>query len=96
MLSIDNMKYVVSTLAPKYGIAKVELFGSYAEGFATEDSDADFLVRFLVENPSIFKVMGFREELGRALRCPVDVVTLPLPNPQKMNIDKVVSIYESA
>ena len=96
MLTIDNIKQVVSILAPKYDVSKVELFGSYANGLATENSDADFLVRFNAETPSIFKVLGFKAELTEALNHPIDVVTLPLKNAGKLKIDKVVNIYERA
>jgi hypothetical protein len=96
MLTIDNIKQAVLILAPKYDVSKVELFGSYANGVATENSDADFLVRFSAETPSIFKVLGFKAELTKALNHPVDVVTLPLKKPDKLKIDKVVSIYERA
>ena len=94
MLTIDNMKQAVATLAPKYDVTKVELFGSRANGLATEKSDADFLVEFHAESPSIFKVMGFREELKNALCCSVDIVTLPIPRADKLNIGEVVAIYE--
>ncbi|MCL2086112.1 MAG: nucleotidyltransferase domain-containing protein [Oscillospiraceae bacterium] len=94
MLTIDVISRAVVPLAEKYNILKVDLFGSYATGNATERSDADFLVTFSATTPSIFKVMGFREELSRSLNYPVDVVTLPMPRRDKLNIDKVVNVYE--
>ena len=94
MLTIDIIKRTVSPLAEKYGVMKVDLFGSYAAGNATEKSDADFLVTFTEKVPSIFKVMGFREELTAELNRPVDVVTLPLARPDKLSVDKVVTVYE--
>jgi len=95
-LTIEIIKNTVFPLAEKYNVAKVDLFGSYANGNATEKSDIDFLVKFKAEIPSIFKVMGFREELETGLNNPVDVVTLPLSKPEKLNIEKVVNIYERA
>ena len=92
MLTIEEIKQAVNDLAMRYDVAKVDLFGSYANGTATEMSDADFLVTFNVEVPSIFRVMGFQEELKNALNRPVDVVTIP----HTLNIDKVVSIYDRA
>ena len=94
MLSIEAIRQAVMPLADKYNIAKVDLFGSYATGKATEKSDADFLVEFNVRVPSIFKVMGFKQELENRLNYPVDVVTLPVTRQDKINIDKVVNIYE--
>ena len=72
------------------------MFGSYALGNATEKSDADFLVVFGAKTPSIFKVMGFKEELENRLNTSVDVVTLPLARQDKLSIDKVVNVYERA
>ena len=83
MLSISEIKHAVATLAEKYDIAKVDLFGSYASGNATEKSDVDFLVLFNADIPSIFNVMGFKAELEQSLNYSVDVVTLPLTQPKK-------------
>ncbi|MCL2055464.1 MAG: nucleotidyltransferase domain-containing protein [Oscillospiraceae bacterium] len=97
MLTIDAIKKAVIPLAEKYNVVRVDLFGSYAEGRATEKSDADFLVKFNVDIPTLFKVMGFREELQNKLETPVDVITLPLEPPQdRLRIEKVISIYERA
>ena len=94
MLTLDFIKETVAPLAEKYDVAKVELFGSYANGNATEKSDVDFLVLFNVKIPSLFDIMGLQEELKVSLDCSVDVVPLPLARPELIKIDKVVSIYE--
>jgi len=96
MLTIDFIRQIVIPLAEKYDIEKIDLFGSYATGKATEKSDVDFLVTFAVKVPSIFKVMGFKQELEDTLNRHVDVVTLPAVRPDKLHIDKVVNIYERA
>ena len=96
MLTIDTIKKAVVPLAEKYDVIKIDLFGSYANGNATDRSDADFLVQFNVKTPSIFDVMGFRAELENNLECMVDVITLPLANPQKIRIEKVINVYERA
>jgi predicted nucleotidyltransferase len=94
MLTLIEIKKAVMPLAEKYKLTKVDLFGSYANGNATEDSDADFLVKFQTDVPSIFWVMGLKDELEVSLRKPVDVITLPLTKPDRLNIDKVVNVYE--
>lgn len=40
--SITEIKHIVSPIAEEYGVARVFLFGSYARGKATENSDLDF------------------------------------------------------
>jgi len=96
MLTMDIIRQAVKPLAEKYDVVKVDLFGSYANGNATEKSDADFLVLFDATPPSIFKVMGFREELANRLKYSVDVVTLPIARQGQLSIDKVVNVYERA
>jgi len=95
MHTIESIREAVTPLAIKYNVQKVELFGSYANGTATEKSDADFMVLFDPPIISLFKVMGFKESLKNNLGIPVDLLTLPLENmPDIFRIDKVVDIYE--
>ena len=92
---MDNIKQAVNIAAPKRDVVKVDLFGSYARGTATEKSDLDFLVDF-GRIPSIFQVMGLKAELEELLGCSVDVVRAPLPNPCPISIDRVVAVYEQS
>jgi len=92
MLSEEMIREKVVPIAERYGVARVDIFGSYANGSATPESDVDFLVEFSVAVPSIFKVMGFREEVMRSLGVDVDVVTLPLTEPKRLFIDKRVRV----
>lgn len=88
MVDIKELQELVVPLAKRYGVVQLDLFGSYANGTATPDSDMDFLVRFEPPVPSIFKVMGFREELKMTLGIEVDVVTLPLTNPERLHVER--------
>ena len=89
MLSKEEIRERVIPIAAKYDVAHVDIFGSYANGNATPESDVDFLVEFSPDSlPSIFEVMGFQEELKRSLGLDVDVVTLPLVNPKRISIGR--------
>ena len=61
-------------LARRFGVCGLVLFGSFARGQATDDSDVDILVRF--DGPatavSYFGVQFYLEDL---LGRPVDLVT---------------------
>jgi predicted nucleotidyltransferase len=92
MLTLETIRDKAKPLAKTYDVVSLELFGSYADGTANENSDADFFVRFAVPVPSIFKVMGFREELSRSLGLPVDVVTLPFAHPDKLRVSRTEKI----
>ena len=92
MVTLDTIRSKAKPVAKKYDVVSLELFGSFADGTADENSDADFLVQFAAPVPSIFKVMGFREELSRSLGLPVDVVTLPLVNPDVLRVSHTEKI----
>ena len=92
MLTLEVIRNKAKPIAKKYDVVSLELFGSFANGTAGENSDADFLALFAVPVPSIFKVMGFREELSLSLGLPVDVVTLPLANPDKLRVTRTEKI----
>jgi len=60
-------------LAEEYGVKKLGLFGSYAKGLPTPNSDVDVIVEF--EQPLGLKFIEFAEELERLLGRKVDVLT---------------------
>ena len=73
MLSLDEIKNVVHTIAPKYRIESVYLFGSYARGDASESSDYDF--RIVGGNfRSLYDLIAFRLDLEDTLGHEVDIV----------------------
>ena len=44
MTDISTIKEILVPIAQSYGVRKLYLFGSYAKGNATEESDIDLLV----------------------------------------------------
>ncbi len=44
VFSISKIKEIVKPIAEKYNVEEIYLFGSYARGETTKDSDLDFLV----------------------------------------------------
>lgn len=62
------------TLAQRFGVVSLRLFGSYARDMAREDSDVDILVRF--DGPATSKrYFGTQFYLEDLLQRPVDLVT---------------------
>ena len=93
MPTIDMIKQAVSIAAAQYPVKRVELFGSYADETADENSDVDFLVEF-AENPtSLFQICGFRESLSELLNIDVDIVKLPRKENDGLTINRTVRIY---
>jgi predicted nucleotidyltransferase len=71
ILTIEEIKEAVKPLAKNYHFAEVYLFGSYARGTATEESDMDLLV--IGGNNFIpIKLFSFAEKLRRILQKDID------------------------
>lgn len=74
MKDITAIRTAVTPIARFYGVKKLYLFGSYANGNADEDSDVDLLVE--KGSPmSLLKLSGMRQMVQEALNLSVDLVT---------------------
>jgi predicted nucleotidyltransferase len=73
--TIEQLKERITPVAQKYSLPAVYLFGSYARGEATEDSDVDVL--FKREGSKIHGlIMGaFYEDLRESLGKELDLLT---------------------
>ncbi|MDD2480736.1 MAG: nucleotidyltransferase domain-containing protein [Lutispora sp.] len=94
MLNIQDVKRQINDIISKYPIKKMSIFGSYADGTATEDSDLDILVEFLSSNISLFTLYTIKEEIEARVGKKVDLIHYPIDPDSYIKIDKVVDIYE--
>ena len=63
----------------RHGATSPRLFGSFARGEASEESDVDILVDLLPDRGKpLMRLAGLNEELGRILGRDVDVVAVEL------------------
>ena len=89
---IDVLRDAYPHLASGYGVKRIGVFGSYAEGLSTEASDIDIVVEF--ERPIGFRFIDFTEHLEGLLGRSVDVLTPA--GIQGIRVDRVArSIEES-
>ena len=71
--SINQIKERIAPVASSHGVGRVMLFGSYARGEATEESDIDLHV-WCRNLRSLLDLGGFMADLKDALGKNVDVV----------------------
>ena len=93
MLTLEQIIKACETVAQEYPITRIELFGSYANGTNTSESDVDLLVEFKTRSVSLITLCGLKIRLEELLNTPVDVVHSPIPKDSILEIDKVVPLY---
>lgn len=71
--TLDEIAERIAPVAIKYNIPKVYIFGSYARGEATPDSDVDLMIE--VGDLHGLEVIGALEEFKDVLEKPVDLIT---------------------
>ena len=94
--SIEEIKAKASPVAEKYGVKEVSLFGSYARGEATDESDVDFYIE-RGNITSLLQYFSFVNDLEEIFQCHVDVVTTGIQDTDFLGTIKKegVLIYEA-
>ena len=93
MLTLQQIIDAACTIATDYPITKIFLFGSYADGRNTSDSDVDLLIEFETEAVSLLTLADIKIRIEDILGVEVDVIHGPLPENSLIEINKVVEIY---
>lgn len=93
MPTIKQITDAAKIAAAEYPIKNVTLFGSYANGTATSDSDVDLLIEFETRSVSLITLCGIKNRMEELLQTSVDVVHSPVPEGSILEIDKVVPLY---
>jgi uncharacterized protein len=71
---LEDIKAKAVPVLTQAGVKKAALFGSYARGTNTQDSDVDILVE-LPEDATLFELGGLKVDLEEILKKNVDVLT---------------------
>ena len=79
MVAMNQIKEFGQQIGRQFGAERVVLFGSYAQGYATEDSDVDLLVIIPFEGRSVEQSVRIRMELRP--KFPVELI---VRTPQKV------------
>ncbi len=71
---IEELKDIIAPIAEQHGVESVSLFGSYANGSASANSDVDLKIE-KGQLRSLFQLCSFRLAIEDALKTSVDLVT---------------------
>ena len=95
LLTLDQISKTVSSVSDEFNIKKASVFGSYANGTCTDDSDLDLLVEFKTPYVSLFTLSGLKVRLEELLSKSVDVIHAPLPDDAMIEIESERTVYET-
>ena len=93
MLTVGQIAEGVHTASLEYPLHKVELFGSYASGKNTSQSDVDLLVEFSQPRVSLLTLASLKLRLEELLGTGVDIVHGPLREDSMLEADRRILLY---
>lgn len=73
--TIEEIREKALPIAKAHGVNKLFLFGSYARGQATDDSDVDFYIDDGQVN-SLLKYFALVNDMEKSFGCHVDIVSM--------------------
>ncbi len=92
---VENLKKMAVPVLKGYGVEKAAVFGSFARGDATENSDIDLLVKYK-EGTSLFDVVRLQNRLEAELGRKVDLVSYDFIDKyiRERILKESISLYE--
>lgn len=97
---IEVPQQEIAELCKKWGIRKLELFGSALTGNFTPESDLDLLVTFEEHQPNGFKIFDAMDDFSHLFHREVDLISKEnlLRSSNKFKVKRILSnaqlIYE--
>ena len=93
MLTMQQIADSVQIASKEYPLRKVELFGSYADGRNTPQSDVDLLVEFAQPQISLLTLSALKFRMEELLGTDVDIIHGPLPEGSLLEVDRRIPLY---
>ena len=93
MLTMQQIADSVQIASKEYRLRKVELFGSYADGRNTPQSDVDLLVEFVQPQISLLTLSALKFRMEELLGTDVDISHGPLPEGSLLEMDRRIPLY---
>ena len=91
-LAVADIKSYAAQVAQLFDLKKVSLFGSYASGQNTKESDIDLLVDF-GDVVSIYTIAAVKLKMEELTGKGVDVIATPIPEDSILEIEKEILLY---
>ena len=83
-MDIQQIENQLISILQKHGAVKIGIFGSYARGEASPESDLDLLVDFS-SRKSLLTLVRIKRELSETLGIDIDLLTEAAISPHMIN-----------
>lgn len=83
-MDIQKIENQLISILQKHGAVKIGIFGSYARGEASPESDLDLLVDFS-SRKSLLTLVRIKRELSETLGIDIDLLTEAAISPHMIN-----------
>lgn len=93
MLTIEQIRETVASIAQEYNLKKVTLFGSRANGTARADSDVDLIIEFENEPVTLLKLISLKHRLEDIWNLEVDAISRGGIPGSILIIEREIDIY---
>ena len=93
MITHEEIKKAVASIAETFSLKEASYFGSYADGRQSDSSDLDLLLEFKKPAVSLFTLSAIKNDLEEQLKIPVDIVHSPVADDSFLEIGKMVKVY---
>ncbi len=74
-MKFEDLELNIIPLCKKYGVRRMDIFGSFARGNATKESDIDLLVEFEGTKHIFDRYMDLMMELEEKTHRKIDIIT---------------------
>ena len=91
-LSLEEIRQVVAAYFADKPVRRVQVFGSYARGEATADSDLDLLIE--LSQPAGWEYFRYADDLRQQLGIAVDVGNSVSPYMYRYIANDIKTLYE--
>lgn len=93
MLMVQQIAESVDVVSREYPLRRMELFGSYATGKNTPQSDVDLLAEFAQPRVPLLKISALKFRMEEFLGTDVDIIHGLLPEESMIEADRRIPLY---
>lgn len=91
-MTYEQMRKTIMSLADRYNLKRVVLFGSRADGTNTDQSDIDLIIEFL-DPVSLMLISDLKCHLEEEWGLEVDIIHGPLQKDDLVEVGKEIELY---